>query len=107
MLKCGTCTVIVFYKVRTIFRNYIYYSDTETAASGKSSTGSQEQPNGVHEVDGLLNGTLPPSEISKTPPNQGRRPQDLHSPQQPKSLRHEFELVNVDLPNVKVYEVND
>ena len=48
-------------------------------------------------------------EIAHTPPLSEAgipRPQQVHSPQQPKSLQQEFLLVNFDVNNVKVTEVN-
>ena len=84
--------------------------DTTDAAAAEASSG---QPSAASEAQDISHNERSAAravslELAKTPPLSEvgiPRRDEVHSPQQPKSLQQEFLLVNFDVNNVKVTEV--
>ena len=81
---------------------------TNTLGAGPNVTKTQAVNQTVIDIKGTApstNENAPP--LAQTPPTGfWPRRDELHSPQQPKTLKQEFALVNFDLNNVKLEEVS-
>ena len=78
------------------------------ASGGQPSLASEAQDISHNERSSAAATRAVSLELAKTPPLSEvgiPRRDEVHSPQQPKSLQQEFLLVNFDVNNVKVTEV--